>query len=90
MRVSKTTRNILRELAMKLGESMQAILDKAIEDYRRRMIFEEANKAYAALRSNPDAWKAELQERTEWDATLMDGLDSSEQWDKDGKVVVHD
>ena len=69
---------------------MQAILEKAIEDYRRRRMFEAANSAYAALRKNPDAWKAEQAERAEWDATLMDGVEADETWDEDGKVKPHD
>jgi hypothetical protein len=33
------------------------------------------NQAYAALKSDPDAWQAELAERAEWDAALADGLE---------------
>ena len=32
------------------------------------------NAAYAALRSDPKAWKAEQAERALWDKTLADGL----------------
>jgi hypothetical protein len=73
VRIRKETQNILRELANKEGKSMQTILDLAIEGYRRQRILQEANAAYAALRSNPRAWKAELAERKEWDATMADG-----------------
>jgi len=52
---------------------MQTILDLAIEGYRRQRFLQEANAAYASLRSNPKAWKAELNERREWDATMADG-----------------
>ena len=38
-------------------------------------LLEETNRAYAALRSDPDAWKEERQERTLWDETLSDGLE---------------
>lgn len=34
----------------------------------------QANRAYAALRKNPEAWRAEQEEREAWDATLSDGL----------------
>jgi hypothetical protein len=66
---------------------MQVILDKAIEDYRRRCFLEEVNKAYAALRQNPGAWAEVEKERTEWDGTLADGLPSDEQWNEKGAVV---
>ena len=56
---------------------MQAILDLAVEEYRRQRFLEEANEAYAALRRNHKAWKAELSERKEWDATLADGQENT-------------
>jgi predicted transcriptional regulator len=75
VRVSEPTHRTLRELSEQLGESMQGILDQAIEDYRRKRVLEQANAGYAALRAAPEAWKEELAERADWDATLSDGLD---------------
>jgi predicted transcriptional regulator len=72
VRISKGTRETLRDLAAKSGESMQTIIDRAIEEYRRQSFIEQANKAYLALRENPEAWEAELKERREWEATLAD------------------
>lgn len=74
VRISGHAHRALRELAEKTGQPMQAILDKAIEEYWRRAFLEEANAAYAALRAHPDAWNEELAERGAWDATLADGL----------------
>jgi hypothetical protein len=54
---------------------MQGILDKAVEDYRRKCVLERANAGYAALRAAPEAWNEELAERADWEATLSDGLD---------------
>jgi predicted transcriptional regulator len=73
VRIRKETQDILRELASNEGKPMQAILDLAIEEYRRQRFLQEANAAYAALRNNPKTWKAELVERKEWDATMADG-----------------
>jgi len=73
VRIRKETQNILRELAANEGKPMQAILDLAIEEYRRQRFLQEVNAAYAALRNNPKGWKAELAERKEWDATMADG-----------------
>jgi predicted transcriptional regulator len=75
IRISNTSHNILKELAARSGESMQAILDQAIEQYRRQVFLEEANQAYAALRNNSEAWHAELEEREAWDVTLADSLE---------------
>lgn len=73
VRIRKETQDILRELANNEGKPMQTILDLAIEGYRRQRFLQEANAAYASLRSNPKAWKAELDERREWDTTMADG-----------------
>ena len=75
VRISAETRETLRELARQEGESMQAVLDKAIENYRRQKFLDDANAAFATLKSNPKAWKEELEERKLWDLTLNDGLD---------------
>ena len=54
---------------------MQAVLDEAIEHYQRERLLDEANAAYARLKSDPKAWKEELAERAQWDGTLADGLE---------------
>ncbi len=53
---------------------MSVLLDKAVEAYRWQCIFQQANAAYAALRSDPKAWAEELTERQEWEGTLGDDL----------------
>ncbi len=90
VRVSITAHNILKELANRKGESIQSILSKAIEAYRRHQIFEEANRAYAALQNDSQVWKEEHEERELWDNTLSDGLDLDEQWDEDGRIICHE
>lgn len=80
VRVNERTREVIRDLAQQVGESMQVVIDEAIEDYRRKIFFEKANTAYAALRQDPEAWDAMIAERNEWDATLADGLDNNDVW----------
>jgi hypothetical protein len=75
MRVSERTRQTVRQLANKQGVSMQHVLDQAVEQYRREQLLEEANRAFAALRQDPQEWERELQERRDWDATLLDGIE---------------
>lgn len=60
---------------------------ESVED-RRRRLFEETNRAYAAIRADPDAWQEELAERALWDATLLDGLDPDERWTDEGGIVT--
>jgi len=87
VRISDTSRNVLRELAAQKGASMQTLLDKAIEAYRRQLFLEEINKAYAALREDPKAWSQVEKDRAAWDATLKDGLALDEEWTENGEVV---
>lgn len=78
VRVTDNTWKTLRKIATQAGESMQVILEKAVEDYRRKMLLEEANKAYLALKNDPEAWQDEKKERLEWDDTLKDNLEENE------------
>ena len=73
--IGSTSYKTLQEMAARSGESIQEILDKAIEQYRRQKFLEEANNAYAALRNNSEAWADEIEEREAWDVTLTDGLE---------------
>src|SRR5262249_10007010 len=85
--ISEAAYKALCELAQRTGHPPQAILDQAIEDYRRKVFFESLNAGYAALRADPQAWAEELAERKAWDATLMDGLDPDERWSADGRSI---
>ena len=75
VRISLATREKLRLLTSETGESMQAILDEAVEVYRRQAFLKRANTAFAILRNDPDAWKEEQEERAAWDAALNDDLE---------------
>jgi hypothetical protein len=54
---------------------MQAVLDKAVEEYRRRLFWERVDAAAGDLRKDSAAWEEEMAERRAWDATLADGLE---------------
>jgi hypothetical protein len=75
VRISPHSHELLRRLAEEEAESMQAVLDKAIERYRRERFLRAANSEYEALRRDPKAWKQELQERAIWEQATADGLD---------------
>jgi hypothetical protein len=77
IRVSLHTRDLLQELAQTSGSSMQAVLEQALEQYRRQQLLEETNAAYAALRATPEAWADLEQERLAWEQTLADGLEET-------------
>ena len=54
---------------------MQRVVEQAIERFRREVFLENLSRDFENLRSNPDAWNAELAERELWEATLSDGDD---------------
>jgi predicted DNA-binding protein len=84
VRISSKAKEALEELSRKSGEPMLYVIDRAIEEYRRRVFLEETNIAYAKLRKDEKASKEYDQEMAAWDTTLMDGLDESETRD-DGR-----
>ena len=73
VRVGERTRRRLKELSKELGKPMTEVLRQALEMYRRSMIIAEANRAWAILKADPEAWNDELAERAAWDSTLGDG-----------------
>jgi predicted transcriptional regulator len=75
VRIKSDTHVKLRTLAEESGQSMPEILEQAIESLRRQRLLDASNAAYAALKQDAKGWKAELDERALWDATLSDGLE---------------
>lgn len=75
IRVSPRAYELLRRLALEEEVTMQAILDLALERYRRERFLRAANEDFAALKRHPRAWKQHLRERQLWDRTLTDGLE---------------
>ena len=75
IRIDEHALAVLRELAHKQRLPMQTVLKQAIDSYRREKFLEEANAAFAALRSDPEAWGEEQREREIWDHAIEDGLE---------------
>jgi predicted transcriptional regulator len=75
VRIKPETHVKLRDIAQASGQSMPDVLEQAVESLRRARLLDESNRAYAELRDDPKAWKAELAERKLWEATLGDDLE---------------
>ena len=73
IRVPTETRDTLSEMARQSGLSMQSVIERAVELYRRQQMLAAINDAYAAVRNDQVAWSALEAERSEWDMTLVDG-----------------
>ena len=74
VRVTESTRTLLRHLAAAEGRPMQVIIATALEAYRRERFLRAVNAGYATLREDTAAWERVAVERVAWDGTLLDGL----------------
>lgn len=61
-------------MAEQTHTSLQEMLDRSVENERRRLLLEQTNLAYSKLRQNKKAWKAWRAELRQLDATLNDGI----------------
>lgn len=75
VRVSNSTHQLLRNLSLEAGESMQTIIEQAVEQYRRRRFLEGLKQDFQTLKEDAEAWQEELEERQLWDKTSLDGVE---------------
>ena len=76
VRIKKETHDLLRILSEKRHAAMVDLIDEAVANLHRQYVLEETNRAYAALRSDPEAWQEEQEERAAWEATISDGIEA--------------
>jgi hypothetical protein len=77
--ITETSRDLLRELAEKTGQTASEVIDMALDAYRRQVFFDKLNLGYAELRSDPQAWEEYQADQKEWEVTSLDSLDTDEQ-----------
>jgi predicted transcriptional regulator len=77
IRVSKMTRDILHNLAVKAGTTMSAVVEEAVREYEKKKFWENYYAGYEAVRADTAAWAEFQGDLTLWDTTLADGL---EEW----------
>lgn len=75
IRVEQATHKKLRALASRTGETMPQLVAAAVEEFERKLFWEQVSQEFTSLREDPRSWKHELEERAAWDATLSDGLE---------------
>ena len=73
VRVSEAVHDRLHKLAAEKRMTMSAVLDSALAEYERKLFWAKTAAEFQSLQNDPKAWKAELEEREAWDATLADG-----------------
>jgi predicted transcriptional regulator len=72
-RLSPETHSKVVRLAQETGKTQQEVIDLAVSRYERETFLERLNEDFARLRSDPEEWEKEQEERREWEATLGDG-----------------
>ncbi len=87
IRVSRSTHELLRDLAAKSNSTITAVVDEAVRDIRRKRFWADFNAACLALRADPAAWADLQREDVAWEQTLADGLEdqSDEQQEQRGQ-----
>jgi len=80
IRIPRATHERLKALAAESGDQIADIVTRAVEVEARCWFMQEFNAAYARLKDDPKAWAAYKADMVEWDATLSDGLDPSDEW----------
>jgi len=75
VRIDEKTHALLKRSANKEGVSMQDLFKKALEEYRRHRILEQANAAYAAVRENAEEYQTWRDGQAVLESTAMDGLE---------------
>ena len=75
IRVPARTYDRLKGLARAAGKPMSVVLEEAVERYEADRFFRDADAAYQRLRTDSEASKQELVERSLLEQTLQDGLE---------------
>jgi hypothetical protein len=76
IRVSRSTHEILRELASRSDKTMAQVVDEAARELRKKQFWADYHAAYAALKADRSAWADFQKEAATWDQTLADGLEN--------------
>ncbi len=63
VRISSQSYQVLKSLSQEKVQSMQSVIDEALEDLRRRKMPEATDEAFLALKANKADWQEELEER---------------------------
>ena len=75
IRVSRSTHELLRDLAGKSNTTITTVVDEAVRDLQRKKFWEDFNLACQAVQAKPAAWADLQREDAAWEATLADGLE---------------
>jgi predicted transcriptional regulator len=75
VRITESAHALLKHLAKEEERPMQAVLEEALEEHRRRRFLQDVNAGYAAARGDRAEYASFVAESAEWNSTNLDGLD---------------
>lgn len=78
IRISDATVEQLEALAVLTGRSKQKLIDQAIISFAHEQKLKTANEQYSLLKSDTETCRELIAEESEWDNTLLDGLDNDD------------
>ena len=78
IRISRSTHELLRDLAAKSNATITAVVDEAVRDLQRKRFWADFNAACEALQADPVAWADLRREDAAWEETLADGLEEEQ------------
>jgi hypothetical protein len=78
VKMNSSAHAALKEMAAEDGLSITEKVSRLVEEKRRERFLKGANRDYAALREDEDAWQEVQREREEREGTLADGLKASD------------
>jgi hypothetical protein len=75
IRVSRSTHELLRDLAANSNTTIRAVVDEAVQDLQRKRFWADFNAVCEAIQADPVAWANLRREDADWEETLADGLE---------------
>jgi hypothetical protein len=73
VRVHPQTRDAISRLSKQRGKSTPDLLDELVTRAEQDQLLDAMNAEFSRVRSDREAWSAELAERSAWETTLLDG-----------------
>jgi hypothetical protein len=75
VRISEKSDHMIAELVALTGLTKVELMELALDNLRYKERMKRLNEGYRKLRNDPDAWKEELEDRSELEGTIGDGLE---------------
>ncbi len=79
IRVSRSTHELLRDLAAQSNSTITTVVEEAVRDLQRKKFWADFNAACEALQADPVTWADLRREDAAWEETLADGLEEEQQ-----------